>query len=163
MTVLPDVLAPGLRIVFCGTAVSATSARLSAYYARPGNKFWPTLFKVGLTPRPLRPNEYATVIQYGLGLTDLAKSASGNDDTLNDEHFDRSGLRRKIESNSPRVLAFTSKRAGKEFIGHDVAYGFQYETVGSTRLFVLPSTSGAANSSWSIEPWEELAAVSSAR
>ncbi|MFZ1904812.1 MAG: mismatch-specific DNA-glycosylase [Steroidobacteraceae bacterium] len=161
MSVLPDVLAPGLRVVFCGTAVSLTSARLSAYYARPGNKFWPTLFKVGFTPRQLRPEEYATVIQYGLGLTDLAKSVAGADAALDDQDFDRRGLRRKIESYSPRVLAFTSKRAGKEFTRHDVAYGFLRKTVGSTRLFVLPSTSGAANGSWSIKPWEELAAQTS--
>ncbi len=77
MNVLPDVLAPGLRIVFCGTAVGSASARRRAYYAGPGNSFWPTLFTVGLTPRQLRPEEYATVIEYGLGLTDLAKSIAG--------------------------------------------------------------------------------------
>lgn len=161
MSILPDVLAPHLRIVFCGTAVSATSAQLGAYYARPGNKFWPTLFKVGLTPRQLRPEEYATITRYRLGLTDLAKSIAGSDDALEDRHFDRSGLRAKIERYSPMVLAFTSKRAGEEFTGHDVGYGFLHETISSTRLFVLPSTSGAANKSWSIKPWEELAAVSS--
>ncbi len=160
MSVLPDVLAPGLRIVFCGTAVSATSAQLGAYYARPGNKFWITLCKVGLTPRQLRPEDYATITQYGLGLTDLAKCVAGCDAALADRHFDRSGLRAKIECYSPRVLAFTSKRAGEEFTGRKVLYGFLHETIGSTRLFVLPSTSGLANKSWSIEPWEELAAVS---
>jgi TDG/mug DNA glycosylase family protein len=91
MSVLPDVLAPGLRIVFCGTAVSATSAQLGAYYAGPGNKFWVTLCKVGLTPRQLRPEEYATITQYGLGLTDLAKSVAGCDAALEDRHFDRRG------------------------------------------------------------------------
>jgi len=161
MSVLPDVLAPGLRIVFCGTAVSTTSARLGAYYARPGNKFWPTLFKVGLTPRQLQPGEYATITDYGLGLTDLAKSVAGIDAALEDRHFERAGLRGKIERYSPLILAFTSKRAAQEFTGHDVDYRFLKETIGSTRLFVLPSTSGAANGSWSIGPWEELAAVAS--
>lgn len=159
MSVLPDVLAPGLRIVFCGTAVSVTSAQVGAYYARPGNKFWPTLFKVGFTPRQLRPEEYATITRYGLGLTDLAKSVAGCDAALEDRHFDRSGLRAKIEQCIPQVLAFTSKRAGEEFTGHKVLYGFLDETIGSTRLFVLPSTSGAAKKSWSIKPWKELAAV----
>lgn len=152
-------LAPGLRIVFCGTAVSVTSAQVGAYYARRGNKFWAALFKVGLTPRQLRPEEYATLTQYGLGLTDLAKSVAGCDAALEDRHFDRSGLRAKIEHYTPRVLAFTSKRAGKEFTGRKVPYGFLHESIGSTRLFVLSSTSGLANKSWSIKPWEELAAV----
>jgi len=55
--VLPDVLAPGLAIVFCGTAVGTVSARRRAYYAGPGNAFWPTLHRVGLTPRQLLPEE----------------------------------------------------------------------------------------------------------
>lgn len=159
MSILPDVLAPGLRVVFCGTAVSATSAQRGAYYARPGNKFWPTLFKVGLTPHQLRPEEYATVIRYGLGLTDLAKYVAGSDAVLDDRDFDPSGLRAKIEKHAPRLLAFTSKRAAEEFTGHKVGYGFLHETIGSTRLFVLPSPSGAANGSWSIKPWEELASL----
>jgi len=54
MDVLPDMLAPGLRIVFCGTAVGSASARRRAYYASPGNSFWPTLFRVGLTKRSSR-------------------------------------------------------------------------------------------------------------
>ncbi len=55
MPVLPDLLAPGLDIVFCGTGAGAWSARVGAYYAKPGNKFWPTLYAVGLTPRRLQP------------------------------------------------------------------------------------------------------------
>jgi TDG/mug DNA glycosylase family protein len=157
MSVLPDVLAPGLRIVFCGTAVSLTSAQLGAYYARPGNKFWATLFKVGLTPRQLRPEEYATITRYGLGLTDLAKSVAGADSTLAAHHFDSRALRVKIEQYRPRILAFTSKRAAKEYLGRAVHYGLLPETIGSTRLFVLTSTSGMAGKSWSIGPREELA------
>ena len=53
--VLPDVLAPGLRIVFCGTAAGTVSARRGAYYAHPQNRFWPALHAVGLTPRLMRP------------------------------------------------------------------------------------------------------------
>jgi double-stranded uracil-DNA glycosylase len=109
MSVLPDVLAPELRIVFCGTAVGVPSAQVGAYYARPGNKLWPTLFKVGLTPRQLRPRSTRRSTRYGLGLTDLAKSIAGCDAALEDRHFDRSGLRTKIEHYTPRVLAFTSQ------------------------------------------------------
>src|SRR3546814_7604122 len=55
--VLPDVLAPGLRLVFCGSAAGRKSAELGAYYAGPGNKFWPTLYEIGLTPRHFRPQD----------------------------------------------------------------------------------------------------------
>ena len=77
--VLPDVLAPGLRLVFCGTAAGKELARRAAYYAHPQNRFWRALFEAGLTPRLLRPEEYAEALQWGIGLTDLAKHASGMD------------------------------------------------------------------------------------
>ncbi len=120
MSVLPDVLVPDLRIVFCGTAVGTASAQRMAYYAGPGNAFWRTLFEVGLTPRLLAPAQYATMPQFGLGLTDLAKTVSGSDTTLLQEHFDRDGLAAKMRHFRPKILAFTSKRAGEEFIGHSV-------------------------------------------
>ena len=157
MNILRDVLAPRLRVVFCGTAVGAASARRQAYYAGPGNAFWRTLFEVGLTPRLVQPEEYESITQYGLGLTDLAKTISGSDKVLCDEHFDRSGLRAKVHRYHPGVLAFTSKRAAEEFVGHPVAYGALEEKIGPTVLFVLPSPSGAARRYWSKHPWRELA------
>jgi TDG/mug DNA glycosylase family protein len=157
MSVLPDVLVPGLAVVFCGSAVGAASARRGAYYAGPGNAFWPTLSKVGLTPRQLAPEEYKTITKYGLGLTDLAKTISGSDHVLREEHFDHKGLRAKMLRYRPRVLAFTSKRAAEEFIEHSVEYGLLSEIIGDTVLFVLPSPSGAARRYWSEVPWRELA------
>jgi TDG/mug DNA glycosylase family protein len=159
VTVLRDVLAPGLRVVFCGTAAGTASAKRRAYYAGPGNAFWRTLFEVGLTPGPLEPAQYDIVPHYGLGLTDLAKTVSGSDRTLLQEHFDRDNLRAKILRFQPKVLAFTSKRAGEEFIGHPVEYGLAEETIESTLLFVLPSPSGMARRYWSQEPWRGLAAL----
>ncbi len=80
------------------------------YYAGPGNAFWPTLVKVGLTPRQLAPEEFRNVLDHGLGLTDLAKGASGPDAGLRPADFDRDELRTKVLHFSPHVLAFTSKR-----------------------------------------------------
>lgn len=157
MTVLRDVLAPELKIVFCGSAVGAASARRGAYYGGPGNAFWRTLFEVRLTPRQLQPEEYGRVIEFGLGLTDLAKNISGSDDVLRAEHFDREGLRAKIEGCRPKMLAFTSKRAAQEYVGGSVPYGLIDEKIGQTELFVLTSPSGAARRFWSIEPWRTLA------
>ncbi len=157
MSVLPDVMAANLAVVFCGSAVGSASARRGAYYAGPGNVFWPTLFEVGLTPRLLKPSEYPQVLDYGLGLTDLAKHVSGSDDTLSKGDFDRKGLRTKIERYEPRILAFTSKRAAEEYLVSRVQYGLLPEAIGSTRLFVLPSPSGAVRRFWDKAPWHELA------
>ena len=72
--VIPDVLAPNLKIVFCGSAVGPKSAELGLPYAGPGNKFWPTLYTAGLTPTALAPADYKTLPKLGLGLTDLNKT-----------------------------------------------------------------------------------------
>jgi len=157
MTILRDLLARDLAVVFCGTAVSAASARRRAYYAGPGNAFWPTLFKVGLTPHLFRPEEYRGLKRYGLGLTDLVKAVSGSDNSLSREHFDPMRLRKKILKYRPRVVAFTSKRAAEEFLGHTVEYGLRRDKIGDTALFVLPSPSGAARGHWKEGPWRELA------
>jgi TDG/mug DNA glycosylase family protein len=145
MAVLPDILEPNLRIIFCGTAVSARSAKVGAYYAGPQNQFWIVLHEVGLTPRRLEPQEFRTLPQYEIGLTDLVKNRSGMDHTLDRADFDPDSVRSKIERFAPRVLAFNGKRAAKEFFGvKAVDYGLQAERVRSTAVFVLPSTSAAA-------------------
>jgi TDG/mug DNA glycosylase family protein len=155
--VLPDVLRPGLDIVFCGTAAGAASARRRAYYAGPGNAFWPTLFRIGLTPRLVAPEEFRTIVRYGLGLTDMAKAVSGNDRDLPPGSFDPGRLEGAIRRYRPALLAFTSKRAAVEFLRQPVAYGVQPTAVGTTRVFVLPSPSGAARGHWDESYWLALA------
>ena len=161
--ILPDLLAPDLDIVFCGTAVGAASARRRAYYAGPGNAFWPTLHLVGLTPRQLQPEEYATLLDFGIGLTDLAKEVSGNDDILTRAHFHVDRLKAIIAQYRPRIIAFTGKRAAQEFLGHAVGYGLFPEKEGETSVFVLTSPSGAACRYWSAAPWHELARLRHSR
>ena len=105
--VLPDVLAPGLRVVFCGTAPGTESARAKAYYAHPQNRFWRAVFEAGLTPRRLAPAEYALAPRFGLGLTDIAKRASGMDRELPAGALGRdpcTALRAKIELCAPKSL-----------------------------------------------------------
>lgn len=162
MDILPDVLAPELSVVFCGTAPGEVSARAQAYYAGPGNRFWPTLEEVGLTPRRFAPHEFRAVLDCRLGLTDLAKSVFGVDRVLRPQDFDGSALEAKIRRYQPRLLAFTSKRAAQVFLGHPVSYGLLEPVVGVTRLFVLTSPSGAACRYWDIAPWRALAALSGA-
>lgn len=158
--ILPDVLAPGLRVVFCGTAPGTRSARDGAYYAHPGNQFWRTLAAVGLTPRRLAPAEFREVLQFGIGLTDVAKHHFGSDAELPRTAFDAASLRRKLARFQPRIVAFTSKnaaRAGLAPCPRDLHYGQQTVTIAQSRVFVLPSPSGQARGFWDVAPWRELA------
>jgi double-stranded uracil-DNA glycosylase len=155
--VLPDVLEPGLAVVFCGTAAGTRSAQERAYYAHPGNMFWRTVFAIGLTPRLLAPAEFPLMPSFGLGLTDLSKFHCGNDNALPVDAFDVAALRAKIEAFSPRILAFTSKHGGSSALGKPISYGLQPGTFSNTQLFVLPSPSGQARRSWNAGVWQELA------
>lgn len=148
MTVLPDYLTPGLRVVFCGTAVSTTSAARGHYYAGPGNEFWPLLHASGLTPVLLTPDEDARVLEFALGLTDLAKTVAASSDADLGAHYDIEGFVSKIERFAPAWLAFHGKTAGKTAskalgYGTSVSLGPQPWSIGTTAVFVLPSASAA--------------------
>ena len=159
--VLPDVLAPGLRIVFCGTAAGSESARQQAYYAHPQNRFWRALHEAGLTPRLLQPAEYPLMPSFGLGLTDLAKHVSGMDRELPRGALGRdaqAALRAKIELYAPRILAFTSLTGARRFLARqDVRFGEQPERIDDTRIWALPSPSPTAGWNWDPGPWKALA------
>ena len=112
---LPDLIKPGLKIVFCGTAAGNVSAARGAYYAHPQNRFWSALHAFGLTPRQLKPEDYAELSQWGLGLTDIAKHVSGMDRELPSGALGREAclaLKAKIIAAEPTWLAFTSLMAG---------------------------------------------------
>lgn len=156
--VLPDVLAPGLTVVFCGSAPGTYSARAGAYYAKPGNAFWPTLHRVGLTPRLLRPQEFAEVLRFGIGLTDLGKHAFGADHELPPGAYDAARLRHTILYWRPRLLAFAAKAPARAFLGRAVTTGRQPETIGETEIWVLTSPSGRARRFWDEAAWQALAA-----
>lgn len=158
---LPDVLSPSLRIVFCGTAAGSTSARIGAYYAGSGNRFWSILATTGLTPRLLHPSEFRRLPEFGIGLTDLAKFESGADAALSSGAFDVNGLRARMALAQPRILAFNGKAAGEAFLGRRVDYGLQRESISSTAIHVLPSTSGAARGSWNESYWVAVAEAAS--
>ena len=164
MAILPDILDAGLTTVLCGSAASSASARHGAYYAGPGNRFWPALFEAGLTPTQFEPAEFRRLSDYGIGITDLAKHESGMDIALSSNAYDAGALLKKIEICRPRHLAFTGKRPAGLFLLEALGatlkdYGEQSATIGTTRIFVLPSPSGAARRWWSIEPWIRLGEV----
>jgi len=157
--VLDDVLEPGLKVVFCGTAPGHESARRCAYYAGPGNRFWPTLHLVGLTPHRLLPEHFRQLPTWGIGLTDLVKHTSGMDHDLRPEDYDPHGLRARILAVEPLFLCFNGKQAARTFLGASrVDLGLHPgDRIGRTRIFVAPSTSGRATKFWDVSVWHELA------
>ena len=160
MVVLPDVLGYGLNVVFCGTAAGSKSAKEGQYYARGNNKFWTVLADAGFVPVRLRPSQFKTVLDHDIGLTDLNKEQSGRDDDLTSDAYDVGGLVEQVREYRPRVLAFTSKRAARVFYDRKkVMWGRQPSPVGNTIVWVLPSTSGAAQPHWRKlkHLWYELA------
>jgi TDG/mug DNA glycosylase family protein len=160
---LPDLLADNLKLVICGTAAGNTSAQLKQYYAKPGNKFWKTLFEIELTPVLLAPAEYENLLEYQIGLTDLVKYKAGMDSGLLRGDFGCEAVQKKIDRYQPNYFCFNGKRAAEEFLLRKVEFGLQLETISRTRFFVAPSTSGAANGWWNIEIWRELARLCSER
>jgi TDG/mug DNA glycosylase family protein len=160
---LRDVLTTGLDLVICGTAASSVSAQRGQYYAGPGNRFWTILWETGLTDRLVEPPEYGSLLDYGIGLTDVVKDQEGMDSAID---FGGCGalLRKRLEPFSPRYLCFNGKRAAVEALGGErIRYGLQANSFGSTRLFVAPSTSAAAKRWWDGDVWIELAALVSER
>jgi TDG/mug DNA glycosylase family protein len=156
---VPDLLAPGLDLVFCGTAPSPASFRARAYYANPGNAFWPTLHAVGLTPERLVPQSYPELLTLGLGLTDLNKTEYGSDHELSPHAMDAAALHAKLRRFRPAAIAFTSKHAASLALGLKApAYGRQAEPLEGAIAFVLASPSGRARSFWTLAPWREAAA-----
>lgn len=161
LDVLPDLLRPNLAVVFCGTAAGNTSARTGAYYAHQRNRFWQILHECGLTPRRLRPEEYAELPAYSIGLTDLCKLASGNDDELPNGSLKADRLLAAVASFRPRYLAFTSRTAGRIICGSSAQYGHQPSRQ-EPQIFILPTTSPRRREAWWLKQkhhWHQFADV----
>ncbi len=133
---------------------------MRAPYAGPGNKFWPTLHAIGLTPRRLAPAEFREVQRWGIGLTDLCKTRSGSDADIGTGGFDVPRLVSLMETWEPGWLAFNGKRSAQVALGRPrVEYGPQGIDLGGVPTYVLPSTSGAASGNWDIDVWRRFAAL----
>lgn len=146
---LPDHLAPDLRVVFVGTSVATASAARRHYYAGPGNRFWSLLFVAGLTgDRQLAPEDDASVLEHGIGLTDLVKHvAASSDSLLRGSDYDVPGFLATIDAFGPAVVAFNGKEAARRVFtaagARRPGYGLSEVRLGPARTFVLPSSSGA--------------------
>ena len=158
--VLDDLLSESLQVVFCGTAAGTVSAKAGAYYAHKQNKFWTILHETRLTPELLQPPQYRDLLDYRIGLTDLVKGHFGMDHQLPRSQLGemaQTRLRASILACRPKFLAFTSKTAGQKFLGDKRDYGEQIELIADTRIWILPSTSGAANGAWRPDIWHRFA------
>ena len=140
---VPDVLAPGLRVVFCGINPGFVSAEAGAHFANPRNDFWRLLADAGLTPRLLRPDEQFEALRFGIGLTNAAARTTKGSGDLRRSDFDRERLERLVSELAPRAVAFVGKEAYRGLFGERPELGPQDRTLGDVGLFVLPSTSPA--------------------
>jgi len=150
---VPDVLAPGLRCVFCGINPGFRSAAAAAHFANPRNDFWRLLHRAGFTPRLLDPAEQFEALEYGVGITNAAPRTTPGSSDLRRADFASSAerLERLARELHPRVIAFVGKEAYRGAFGERPVLGVQEHKLGDTRLFVLPSTSPAN----AAVPWDE--------
>ncbi|MET8599911.1 G/U mismatch-specific DNA glycosylase [Streptomyces althioticus] len=147
---MPDVVADGLRVLFCGINPGLMTAATGHHFARPGNRFWPALHRSGFTPRLLPPSEQPELLTYGLGITNVVARATARADELSAEEYREGGreLAVKVGRLRPRwlaVLGVTAYRAA--FDDRAAKVGPQVRTIGESRVWVLPNPSGL-NAHW---------------
>ncbi len=142
---LGPILAPGLRVLFVGINPSLRSMEVGHHFARPGNRFWPTLHAAGFTPRRLRPEEDAELPEHGIGVTNIAARGTREAAELRPEEL-REGavaLERTVREYAPRLVAIVGLTAYRTAFGRPKAtMGPQPDTVGDRPVWVLPNPSG---------------------
>jgi double-stranded uracil-DNA glycosylase len=142
---LRDVIAPDLTVLFCGINPGLYSAAVGHHFARPGNRFWPTLRSAGFTKRTLDPSEDHFLLTLGCGLTNIVArpSAQANEVTAAELVAGRRRLKRKVRRFTPRwvaILGITAYRVA--FVRPHATFGPQPEPFGGAGLWVLPNPSG---------------------
>jgi len=142
---VPDVLGPGLKLIFCGINPGRRSAAAGAHFANPRNDFWRLLHEAGFTPRRLDPSEQHAVLPLGLGLTNAAYRPTKGSGDLRRSDFAGSADRLAALALELRVggIAFVGKTAYEGAFRERPELGLQERRLGETWLFVLPSTSPA--------------------
>jgi double-stranded uracil-DNA glycosylase len=148
---IPDIIAPGLRVLFAGINPGLYSAATGYHFARPGNRFWPALHASGFTPRQLQPSEQDQLLSLGLGITNVAPRATARAAELSPAEL-RAGaqvLTAKAIEFAPRWLAVVGVTAYRTAFGRlDAVVGPQLDRIGPTQVWVLPNPSGL-NAHWS--------------
>lgn len=140
-----DVVAPGLRVLFCGINPGLYSGATGHHFARPGNRFWPTLYHAGFTPRLLIPAEELELLDYGYGITNLVPRATATADELSPDELvaGQRRLKAKVRRYQPQVVAVLGIGAYRTaFAQKVVTLGKQSEPLVNAAVWVLPNPSG---------------------
>jgi TDG/mug DNA glycosylase family protein len=148
---IPDVVGPGLRVLFSGINPGLYSAATGCHFARPGNRFWPALHASGFTASQLRPSEQWSLLSCGLGITNLVARATARADELTPAELRAGGeglalLAERLDVPFLAVLGVTAYRAA---FGVRAVVGRQSLRLGGAQLWVLPNPSGL-NASWQL-------------
>jgi len=142
---VPDVIAPGLRLLFCGINPGLYSGAVGHHFARPGNRFWPVLHAAGITDRVLSPFDEHELLAAGVGITNLVDRATATADRLAADEL-RSGARlleAKVRRLRPRTVAFLGLTSYRTAFGRPKAVvGLQDERIGGAAIRLLPNPSG---------------------
>jgi TDG/mug DNA glycosylase family protein len=142
---VPDLIAPGLKVLFCGINPGLYSGATRLHFAKPGNRFWPALFAAGFTDRLLHPSERNELLAHGYGITAIVRRATATAAELGDDEYraGRRALERKVLKYKPQWLAILGIGAYRTGFDRPKArIGMQDETIGSTGIWVLPNPSG---------------------
>lgn len=140
-----DVIGPGLSVLFCGINPGLYSGYTGHHFARPGNRFWPTLYAAGFTDRLLKPAEQQELLKHGYGITNLVERATATAAELTAAELLIGGqrLREKVEQYQPQVLAVLGVTAYRTaFQRSQAQMGEQTERIGPAQVWVLPNPSG---------------------
>jgi TDG/mug DNA glycosylase family protein len=142
---IDDLIAPGLKVLFCGINPGLYSGATGLHFARPGNRFWKVLYQAGFTERLLDPSEEAELLKAGYGITCFVSRTTARADELSREEFLEGGkiLLSKLDTYKPRMLAVVGIGAYKTaFQRPGAKVGLQQEAFGETRIWLLPNPSG---------------------
>ena len=148
---IPDLVAPGLRVLFAGINPSLYSAATGHHFARPGNRFWPALHRSGFTSRQLRPDEQPLLPGLGLGITNVVARATARADELDAAELRAGGqalaeLAGSLGVSWLAILGVTAYRTA--FRLPQAVVGPQAGRLGGARVWILPNPSGL-NAHWS--------------
>ena len=142
---VPDIIAPDLHVLFCGINPSLYSAAVGHHFARPGNRFWPTLYGAGFTERLLAPSEDGELLKFGYGLTNIVERATARADELGAEELvtGQQRLAVKVQDYQPRFLAILGISAYRTaFNCPKAVIGQQDKSLQGAVIWVLPNPSG---------------------
>lgn len=142
---VPDVIAPNLKVLFCGINPGLYTAAVGHHFARPGNRFWPALFKSGFTDRLVSPFEQRELLDRGIGISNVVPHATAAAAELTREDFVAGGraLAAKVKRYRPRIVAILGVGAYRDaFAQTKVQVGEQPEKIHDARVWVLPNPSG---------------------